>query len=48
MLVLIVLSLVGIDVLILATFMMVEALNGRLDAVTVQDRENPMSTYGVS
>ena len=48
MLALIVLLLVGIDVLILAIFMMTEGLMGRLGTVTVQDRENPMSTEGVS
>ena len=50
MLALIVLLLVGIDVLILTIFMMVEGLKGRLQdsAVTVLDRENPMSTEGVS
>ena len=48
MLALIVLLLVGIDVLILAIFMATEGVNGRLGAVTVQDRENPVSTEGVS
>ena len=48
MLALIVLLLVGIDVLILAIFMVTEGVNGRLGAVTVQDRENPGSTEGVS
>ena len=48
MLALIVLLLVGIDILILAIFMATEGVNGRLGAVTVQDRENPGSTEGVS
>ena len=48
MLALIVLLLVGIDVLILAIFMVTEDLKGRLGTVTVQDRENPMNTEGVS
>ena len=48
MLALIVLLLVGIDVLILAIFMVTEGVNGRLGAVTVQDRENPVSIEGVS
>ena len=48
MLALIVLLLVRIDVLILAIFMATEGVNGRLGAVTVQDRENPVSTEGVS
>ena len=39
MLALIVLSLVGIDVLILGIFMVIEGAKGRLGAVTVQDRE---------
>ena len=48
MLALIVLSLVGIDILILGIFMAIEGAKGRLGAVTVQDRENPMSIEGVS
>ena len=48
MLALIVLSLVGIDVLIFGIFMAIEGAKGRLGAVTVQDRENPMNTEGVS
>ena len=48
MLALIVLLLVGIDVLILAIFMVTEGVNGRLGAVTMQDRENPVSIEGVS
>ena len=48
MLALIVLLLVGIDVLILAIFLVTEGLKDRLGTVTVGDRENPMSTEGVS
>ena len=43
-----VLLLVGIDVLILTIFLMVEGVRNRLnDVKVVQDRENPMSTEGV-
>ena len=45
---LIVLLLVGIDVLILGTFLVVEGVkDGGLDAVKVPDRENPMHIEGV-
>ena len=45
---LIVLLLVGIDVLILGIFLVVEGVkDGGLDAVKVPDRENPMHIEGV-
>ena len=43
-----VLLLVGIDILILTIFLVVEGVSNRLDDIkVVQDRENPMSTEGV-
>ena len=48
MLALIVLVLVGIDIIILTTFMVVEGVKDGLAPVTLQDRENPMSIDGVS
>lgn len=48
MLAVVVLLLVGIDILILAIFMIVEGVRDGLGAIIVQNREKPMSTEGVS
>ena len=42
------LLLVGIDVLILATYMAVEGVRGGLSPVTLPDREIPVKIVGVS